>query len=251
MSHDKEWDEKDVELGRQLVAAQEDAAWALGDLANKVCPAGPTGIYDEGRLQTFADTIGASRTSLLAYRRVAAAWPASTRVEAQTFTTHKMLAAHPDRFEILAEQTWTYNSLADRLGRLPNPSRVNRETGEILDDLTPAQVHQAIKRDPAIAQQARKALDERYDDSPKPISPAVPSVADDAADLVHEFRDLHKGVDRIVQLVNSGKAVVNDSTRDAILREVKWLTTALGYIQDGVTSNSLEAEIASFLQEQS
>lgn len=249
MSHDNAWNEK-VERGRRLVSEINDHKWELGDLANEVCPSTQTTAHDD-RIAKFADEIGLPMNTLRKYRMVSAAWPLGTRVPRQTWTTHRLLAAQDDRFDIIAEQSWTYNSLSDRLGRLPNPSRVNRETGEILADLTPAQVHQAIKRDPAIAQQARKALDERYDDSPKPISPAVPSVADDAADLVHEFRDLHKGVDRIVQLVNSGKAVVNDSTRDAILREVKWLTTALGYIQDGVTSNSLEAEIASFLQEQS
>lgn len=112
-------------------------------------------------------------------------------------------------------------------------------------------VEQVTKSSPQATVAARKALDEQYDAASKPITPTAASAYDDGVDLVAEFRGLHRGVDRIVQLINEGKAVVSDDTRDAILREVKWLRTALGYIEDGVSSDSLSSEIAEFLGAQS
>lgn len=127
MSHDNQWNEK-VQRGRALVTEINDRKWELGDLANEVCPAGTPGAHDE-RLGQFADEIGVSRQTLNEYRTVAAAWGPSARAEGQTYTTHRMLAARDDRFDIIAEQTWTYNSLSDRLGRLPNPSRAMSPAG--------------------------------------------------------------------------------------------------------------------------
>lgn len=104
-----------------------------------------------------------------------------------------------------------------------------------------------IKNDPNIASAANRALDDRYAARPKPVPLPEPSAHDDRIDLVAEFMRLHSAVDRIVQLINEGRAVVTDDMRDAILREVKWLRMALGYIEDGVSSDSLSDEIASFL----
>lgn len=284
VSHDKVWQDQ-IERGKRLVSEIGDRKWELGDLANEVCAAGASGAHDQ-RLDEFASKIGITGSALRSYRTVAAAWPPSTRVEGQTFTTHKTLAAHEDRFEIIAERVWTYNSLSERLGRLPNPSRVNRDTGEVIHEPrgtanpepayqpsaqvriaealasssqteslinapeTTRLVREAIQQNPKVALEARKQLDQQYQDSPKPVAKPDTTAVDDALDLVTSFRNLHKGVDRIVQLVNSGRAVVSEANRDAILREVKWLRTALGYIEDGVSSDSLAKEIADFLGSQ-
>jgi hypothetical protein len=113
--------------------------------------------------------------------------------------------------------------------------------------VAPHIVREAIATSPEVARVAMDALDKRYEDAPKPVAPREQDNQSAGIDLVTEFRRLHRGVDQIVQLVNEGKAVVSDDTRDAILREVKWLRTALGYIEDGVSSNSLAEEIAAFL----
>lgn len=279
VSHDNSWNDQ-IARGRRLVSEIGDRKWELGDLANEVCAAGANGVHNDDLLGKFASGIGITPSSLREYRRVAAAWPAATRVAAQTWTTHRILSDDEARFEIIAEQTWTYNSLSERLGRLPNPSRVNRGTGEIIREPEPTHrpsaqvaisealasssqtesllnspettrlVRAAIEQNPSVAIEARKALDEKYENAPKPITQPEPSPTDDALDLVVEFRKLHRGVDQIVQLVNEGRAVVSSGTRDAILREVKWLRTALGYIEDGVSSDSLEKEIAVFLESQ-
>lgn len=251
VSHDTTWDEK-VKRGRALVTEINDRKWELGDLANEVAPATPPGAHN-ATLWQFASEIGVKPSTLNEYRLISKAWAPSTRVLGQTWQTHRMLAAHADRHEIIAEQVWTYNSLSERLGRQPNPTRnitVDRDTGEIITGKpTVEQVREAIKADPTIERAARKALDEKYEAAPKPIVKADPSVQDDAVDLVNEFRRLHIGVDRIVQLVNEGKTVSSEAAREAILREIGWLRTALGYIENGVESDSLADEVAAFLQE--
>ena len=107
-------------------------------------------------------------------------------------------------------------------------------------------IRRAIERDPKAQQAARQALDEVYENSPKPY-PNEPksSPADDATDLIYELRKLHKGIDNIVNLVNSGAARVTDE--QAVLREISWLRTALGYIEDGVKSDNLADQVADFL----
>lgn len=122
VSHDNTWDEK-VARGRALVTEINDRKWELGDLANEVCPSAGRGAHNDGLLWRFAEEIGVTPSSLNEYRRVATAWPHPTRVGSQTWTTHRLLAEREDRHEIIAEQVWTYNSLSERLGRLPNPSR--------------------------------------------------------------------------------------------------------------------------------
>lgn len=114
-----------------------------------------------------------------------------------------------------------------------------------------AGAREAFRADPKVAREARLAIEQKYADSPKAVTPPGPLPVHDAEDLVAEFRSLHRTVDRIVRHINEGRAVVSETTRDAILREVKWLRTALGYIEDGVASDSLSSEIAEFLASQS
>lgn len=163
VSHDNTWDEK-VKRGRALVTEINDRKWELGDLANEVCPASGDGVHNDDVLGRFADEIGISRQSLHTYRYVAAQWPAVTRVTAQTHTTHKMLAAREDRHEIIAEQVWTYNSLSERLGRLPNPSRISEaqqagfDEGQTADEVQAEAMVEAIRTNPDIALAAARAL---------------------------------------------------------------------------------------------
>lgn len=108
----------------------------------------------------------------------------------------------------------------------------------------------AIKADPKVAAAAMKALDERYEAAPKPIQ-RTGDATSRPIELVHEFRRLHRSVDAIISLVIDGKAIVSDAERDAVLREVEWLRTALGYIEDGVKSDSLDAALAEMLRAES
>lgn len=276
MSQTDEW-KASVDRGRRLVAAIGDSKWELGDLANEVCASSGTTNGHDDRLARFADEIGINVNTLRGYRAVAAAWPLDARASSQTWTTHARLGTRDDRFDIIAEQTWTYNSLSERLGRLPNPSRETQRLQPAQPEFHPEVsapvaishalaseaatrtlieskearrlVRAAIKANPEIATEAMKALDERYEEAPKPINKPTP--ADQPVELVYEFRQLHRSVDRIILLVIEGKAIVSDTERDAVLREVQWLRTALGYVEDGVKTDALADELAEMLRAQS
>jgi hypothetical protein len=96
----------------------------------------------------------------------------------------------------------------------------------------------------------RQVLDQRYADAPKPIEPSRGTYSD-PVELTSRFRRLHTDVDAIIRLVIEGKAVVTDAQRDAVLAEVKWLRTALGYIEDGVQAGSLDQALNEMLAAES
>jgi len=108
----------------------------------------------------------------------------------------------------------------------------------------------AIKGDPEVAQAARHALDQQYANAPKPVEPSAGTYSD-PVELTSRFRRLHTDVDGIIRLVIEGKAVVTDAQRDAVLAEVKWLRTALGYIEDGVQAGSLDQALNEMLAAES
>jgi hypothetical protein len=97
---------------------------------------------------------------------------------------------------------------------------------------------------------ARQVLDKRYAEAPKPIEPTHGTYSD-PVELTSRFRRLHTDVDAIIRLVIEGQAVVTDAQRDAVLAEVKWLRTALGYIEDGVQAGSLDQALAEMLAAES
>lgn len=107
----------------------------------------------------------------------------------------------------------------------------------------------AIKADPKVAAEAMRALDERYDEASKPIN-TTQTTYSEPVELVAEFRRLDRAVDSIISLVIEGRAVVSEAQREAVLREVQWLRTALGYIEDGVVADSLDQALAELLEAQ-
>lgn len=147
-----------------------------------------------------------------------------------TFPPHNELAASPrrDALDVAAD--------ADGVSR--------KATHQVATHLTALAA--AIKADDKVAAAAMKALDDRYENAAKPI-PRPATTGEAPISLVYEFRRLHRSVDAIIQLVIDGKAIVSDSEREAVLREVEWLRTALGYIEDGVKGDSLDQVLAEML----
>lgn len=260
MSHDNQWNEK-VQRGRALVTEINDRKWELGDLANEVAPAGANGVHNDDVLGAFADEIGVSRQTLHTYRYVSTQWPAVARATAQTWTTHKMLAAREDRFDIIAEQTWTYNSLSDRLGRLPNPSRVNKDTGEIDGPApTPTQI-QAALADPAVAEQvfkdrrtgaaASRAMQANDDEAAARVD-ADPSVrkaknAERVSEFQHELTKATKALHDSVRALAS--TTLNSDDVDAATHELRLIRAAADLVDHSLTSSDLDldAELAAIL----
>jgi hypothetical protein len=84
--------------------AVNKAAWVVGDNAAKVAT-----VYKEAsKLQDFSDAIGLPYKTVMDYRRVAAAWPASDRSESVSWTVHQILMQLANRAELVKRpEGWT------------------------------------------------------------------------------------------------------------------------------------------------
>jgi hypothetical protein len=247
---DNSWDEK-VARGRALVSEINDRKWELGDLANEVCPAAH-GVHDGDLLGKFADQIGLSREAIKKYRQVASAWPEGTRVPSQTWTTHRLLHGKPDRFEIIKERTWTYNSLNERLGWLPNPSRVNKDTGEILDKTEAREfIRKAIASSHELAGTADQALEDRArrfrENRPAPTE-RRDNAHDDAMHLVWLLRKAHKALAEAVEYGQNIRGAGADAMVTGVNAEVAWIRAACDVLEAGANSGSLDEQIEAFLE---
>lgn len=271
MSHDNQWDDR-VARGRALVTEINDRKWELGDLANEVCPAGANGVHNDDLLGRFAAEIGTTANTLRDYRRVAGAWPAAARAAAQTWTTHRMLAERDDRHEVIAEQTWTYNSLSARLDRLPNPSRKFTEAAsagaaaaeaqetpeakreqfralasdpDVVSDaatrhVVAAKVERASERSDFAAKNAR--ADDRADADRKTRGDVRAIVADGL--LVTAKRKIREAVNEIHE------ADVSDESRDLLRERSAELVKMLDLLRneiDGTGSVDWDAEMATLM----
>lgn len=104
-----------VAEGREARERADEMQWIEGDLALEIevlppdeRPRDPeTGAFieDEGKaLRRYAEDVGIAYSSLQTYRRVAKAWPPTTRAHS-SWDVHRALAAQEDRFEIRADMT--------------------------------------------------------------------------------------------------------------------------------------------------
>jgi hypothetical protein len=100
-----------VRRGREARQAVDGAQWLEGELALEVealhpyeRPRDDTGAFlaDEARaLRRYAEDIDVDYTTLKDYRRVAAAYPRTTRVVGVSWKAHQALAAQEDRLDLL------------------------------------------------------------------------------------------------------------------------------------------------------
>lgn len=98
-----------VKKGKTLAKAISRSSWALGDLALAMFPTADEGkqaIASEigGEVRTlldFADAIDMSPGVLRNLRYVSQQWPPHVRRANVSWSTHKALAAHPDRFTLI------------------------------------------------------------------------------------------------------------------------------------------------------
>lgn len=149
-------------------------------------------------------------------------------------------------------------SFAEAYGQVA-PSSAYRPASSAVLDMPPerqAEVARELLASPGVAERVvadddtrdtvHKALDERYEQAPKPY-PIKPRRDDTPMRLIYEFRLLHQAMDRIVRMATSGTAVVNDAERDALLDEVRWLRNALDLTESGLNAGSLDQALAALL----
>src|SRR6266487_652680 len=83
----------------KAVRAGDDAFWRIGDLTLQV-----TRRYSkENRLQEFADRVHVAYSTLASYRRVAEAFPESSRRPQLSWSHHLVVAKRKDAGELLAK----------------------------------------------------------------------------------------------------------------------------------------------------
>ncbi|MFC7387169.1 DUF6192 family protein [Sphaerisporangium rhizosphaerae] len=104
--------------------------FAMGDMALEIEPMRPprTGRNEGVRasMRLFAEEIGESVGTVLTWRWVANAWPADQRCEDASYTVHRVMASHPDRFMLVREpplawrgrRRWTEETAAKAVGRV-------------------------------------------------------------------------------------------------------------------------------------
>lgn len=162
-----------VKRGRKLVQSETDIQFKLGDLTLEIVPQQEHGNGDRGVesvLESFADEIGLSSSTIASYRRVSIAWPKGHRNGDTSFTVHDILSAHPKRFQLInhprkdpvsGDRVWTVNEALRAAGRVPmrpvtTLERVER-VGRIVkddDDATMAVID--LLRRPTVARNVMK-----------------------------------------------------------------------------------------------
>lgn len=97
-----------VAAGRAVVRERDGTNWKAGDLALRVESlsesdrAAMATHGGESPLQRYAKDIGANHSSLRSWRDTSVAWPLDRRrSSSRSWSTHRVLNAQPDRFELI------------------------------------------------------------------------------------------------------------------------------------------------------
>ncbi|MGI5162699.1 DUF6192 family protein [Microbispora sp. CA-102843] len=133
-----------VDRARDLMKAMTSHQFVIGDMALEIEPMRPAGMgQGEGvyaSLRLFADEIGEASETVMKWRWVAHAWPMGQRCEDVSYTVYRVLAPHPDRFELIRQppldrrgrRRWTVDAADRAVGRAGNT--VSAGTGIVSDD---------------------------------------------------------------------------------------------------------------------
>jgi hypothetical protein len=156
-----------------------------------------------------------------------------------------------------------FAALPSRKVRDIRPSSKDGPPGSVIPGWSPDQKAEAAReliKDPAVADKvaadpvaashAAAAID-RHTEQQRELQKGVRRDHDDwpvnPLNLVWEFRQLHKTIDRIAAEVAKRGAIVGPEERDALIEEVAWLRNALGMIESGIKGHSLDLALAKIL----
>jgi hypothetical protein len=149
-----------AELVRGAIDREASRNWYLGDAALEIAPmaaGSDTQVSDQpyhngasAALRQYADEIGAEYNTLLAYRRVAAAWPDANRLASTSWKVHQILASRPE----LIQPGMTISEAAKAAGQ----RNVGR-TGPQSPPEDRAAAAADYLADPEVARQAMAAMD--------------------------------------------------------------------------------------------
>ncbi|MFD8562966.1 DUF6192 family protein [Streptosporangium canum] len=123
-----------VDQARDMMQMTTRPQFAIGDMALEIEPMRRThrghddGIY--AALRMFADEIGEVFDTVLTWRRIADAWPVDQRCDDASYTIHRVMASHPDRFTLIRQppqdrrgrRHWTEAAAAKAIGHVSTVS---------------------------------------------------------------------------------------------------------------------------------
>jgi hypothetical protein len=218
--------------------------------------------------QAIIDAGGEERTvATLADYRLTAQWvilPTSGEfgwVPGASYSAHREARMLPvTRDEFAAMQTRTVDAIRRRAGKPGTDGPPERVVGTWTREERVRAAREILASEPDMAEtviedattrsQVRGAI-ERNDARVRP-RPAPPGGGGEEygspLNLVWEFRQLHKAIDRIAAEVARRGSIVSEAERDALVEEVAWLRSALGMIEDGIRGGSVDAALANILR---
>jgi hypothetical protein len=227
-----------VAEARQLIKRSEEDQWRLAELTWQTVEGGVS-------KSQWARDIGTGRIHVLALYRVWARWGERARTPDLTFTDVYAMAREQTDDPQEARQSADERRALSAV-RKATPDRKAEFARELLSQ---PEVAERVVHDNIVRENVRRALDERYEQAPKPYSTRPAGIGNEPFELLSRFRKVHIEVDAIVQLILSGRAIVNDTERDALLKETEWLEAAAGTIKSGLSAGSLDQALRAFQEE--
>ena len=168
-------------------------------------------------------------------------------VAGYSFTAHNEARKAGIPFDEFAAEPRT----TDRIRRDAGKAGTDGPPARVVETWTPQERDEAVRElvsNPETRQSVRKALDDHYEQTPKPIETPA-GTNGEPLELLTRFRRVHKDVDRIIELVLQGQAVVSDAERAALIEEARWLRAASEHIETGLDAGSLEKSLRQFQEE--
>ena len=249
-----------VAEGRALLQQEGNMNWRWGDLVLRVMP---PGYADRGTLVEWAEEIGwletgRTITTLLSFRTVALAWPPEKRIEDVSFTVHAELAAMPNRFQLIRPGL-TKRQARVLAGKKPEIASKEQRGEVVAGLLADPDVLGQLAENPEFAGALRQAAADLADrietKAGKDRAERAPDLsrADAAYSVIAGLGRAHR------EVVSAIQRATEVDLREGHLAEMRRRAEALrdaadiavSYCDGKLTSDSLEALVAEWSEEES
>jgi hypothetical protein len=269
-----------VDQAQDVMLTMTGHQFAIGDMALEIEPMRDTrtgrGDGTQGSLRLFADEIGEVFDTVRDWRRVAEAWPVNQRCEDATWSVHRVMAPHPDRFRLIRKppldrrgrRRWTTDAAAKAAGRVSNVSADTqvRKIRELASDDTVASnaaaeflsrphVAGRVMADPNVRRQlyqAQRDHDQQVQDTARERTPAIKHVEHSMhfLDLLGVGHAFVAGIKRLMPRVQSDPLTRQE--RDAVHHLLDQAQAAIDFCRSVINTGDLtmDEQLARLLNEE-
>ncbi len=254
--------------------------FTIGDMALEIQPMRPTrGGRDEGiyaSLRAFADDIGELFETVRMWRWVANAWPKKERRAEASFTVHRLLASHPDRFTMIRKppldrrgrRHWTTDAAAEAVGHhrdVSHETRVRKIRELASDDAVASTVASEFLDRPHVASkvlanpitrrrvyQAQREHDEQVQEAARERTPAIKHVEHSLhyLDLLGVGHGFVTGIKRLMPLIQDNPLTRQE--RDAVHHMLDQVQAATDFCRSVLNTGdlSIDEQLAKLLDDE-